>query len=221
MKTFHLHGALGQTYGEKFELDVDNVVLGMRLLCAQHRGMQQMIRAGEFKVVRGSVDTGVQLDELTLAMPIRDEIHIIPVPVGSKRSGLAKILIGVAIIGLAFVGAAFIGGSLLAGLGTGISIGGISTGLTWGSVALFGAMVALSGISQMLSPTPKKVDQKEVDQASSFLFNGAVNNSEQGGPVPLIYGRFLVGSRVISASLAVEDIPITAGGGSGSVGKIS
>ncbi|WP_260627457.1 tail assembly protein [Pseudomonas protegens] len=39
----------------------------------------------------------------------------------------------------------------------------------------------------------------------SYSFNGAVNTSVQGNPVPLLYGRMIVGSAVISAGIYSED----------------
>jgi predicted phage tail protein len=44
----------------------------------------------------------------------------------------------------------------------------------------------------------------------SFLFNGVTNNTQQGGPVPIVMGLHLVGSVVVSASLNAEDIAVDA-----------
>ncbi|BAI75205.1 host specificity protein J (plasmid) [Azospirillum sp. B510] len=70
--------------------------------------------------------------------------------------------------------------------------------VSYGSIALFGASMMLSGISQMLSPTPKA---NLPDTKQSYLFSGPANVSEQGGSVPLVYGRCWVGSTVVSSSL--------------------
>jgi predicted phage tail protein len=76
---------------------------------------------------------------------------------------------------------------------------------------VFGLGLAMfaSGILQMLSPTPEIPDysgREKPDSRPSYLFDGPVNTTEQGGPIPLIYGEVLVGSTIISTSLDVEDI---------------
>ena len=53
-------------------------------------------------------------------------------------------------------------------------------------------------------------DRAAPDDRPSFLFNGVTNNSQQGGPVPLVFGTHLVGSVVINAGLNAEDIPYVA-----------
>jgi len=40
----------------------------------------------------------------------------------------------------------------------------------------------------------------------SYMFNGALNSNEQGGPVPLIYGQARVGSIVISSAITSEEM---------------
>ena len=63
--------------------------------------------------------------------------------------------------------------------------------------------MVLGGVVQLLSP------QQSYDSASSvspenkpsYNFNGPVNTTAQGHPVPLCYGRMIVGSAVISAGL--------------------
>ncbi|HCW20974.1 MAG TPA: phage tail protein, partial [Achromobacter sp.] len=43
------------------------------------------------------------------------------------------------------------------------------------------------------------------DNGASYNFNGPVNTSAQGIPVPVLYGRMIVGSAVISAGIYAED----------------
>jgi predicted phage tail protein len=79
--------------------------------------------------------------------------------------------------------------------------------VTYGNIAMFGASMVLGGIIQALTPMPAVSDMgqfESADQRPSSLFNGAVNTTEQGGPVTWIFGRARVGSRVISAGLTAE-----------------
>ncbi len=69
-----------------------------------------------------------------------------------------------------------------------------------------GAVMALGGVVQMLAP--QQVGQSSRDDANnaaSYNFNGAVNTTAQGNPVPILYGRMIVGSAVISAGIYSED----------------
>ena len=71
-----------------------------------------------------------------------------------------------------------------------------------------GAALMLSGIAVMLTAVPETdgAGQEKPDERRSFLFDGPTNTTEQGGAIPLIYGRMLVGSTIISTSLDAQDI---------------
>ena len=43
------------------------------------------------------------------------------------------------------------------------------------------------------------------DNGASYNFNGPVNTTAQGNPVPLLYGEMFVGSATISAGIYSED----------------
>jgi predicted phage tail protein len=69
-----------------------------------------------------------------------------------------------------------------------------------------GVSLALSGVSQLLTPiplltTPGTSDNGEADPRESFSFSGIQNTSRQGLPVPIVYGETVVGSIVISAGV--------------------
>ena len=64
--------------------------------------------------------------------------------------------------------------------------------------------IALGGIAMLIMGSPTmNSDQTASDAAKrkSFLFNGAINTTEQGGSVPLVYGFTRCGSTVISAGI--------------------
>lgn len=56
------------------------------------------------------------------------------------------------------------------------------------------------GLSLLFAPKPPDTDQSKDE---NYLFTGPENTTEQGGAVPLIYGRCFVGSVVISAGTEV------------------
>ncbi len=120
------------------------------------------------------------------------EIRIVPVVSGSKSGGLFQTVLGVVLIAVGAVASAF--------------------GQAWIGVPLMqmGIALTIGGVIQMLSPTPKSASQQ--DQAStenkpSYLFNGAFNSTQQGLPVPVVYGRMLVGSSVVAVGTWAEAIP--------------
>ena len=67
--------------------------------------------------------------------------------------------------------------------------------------------VVLGAVSAALAPSPSTSGGNPADTRPSFLFNGAVNVTEQGYPVPLIYGIHTSGSIVISAGVDVSELP--------------
>lgn len=73
----------------------------------------------------------------------------------------------------------------------------------------FGAPLIASGIGMILGAIctmlMKPSDDKEKDTGSSYYFNGAVNTTTQGNPVPLVFGRCRVGSAVISSSIDIAE----------------
>jgi predicted phage tail protein len=69
----------------------------------------------------------------------------------------------------------------------------------WGNPAAIsvGASLILGGIAEMLAPKPKtSKGGAAAENKDSHYFGGPVNTEEQGIPVPLIYGRCLVGSHI-------------------------
>lgn len=60
------------------------------------------------------------------------------------------------------------------------------------------------GISLLVAKLMEQDDPKVV-QTTSFVFRSAENTTKQGGPVPVGYGRMIIGSRVVSVnSFAVD-----------------
>jgi predicted phage tail protein len=68
-----------------------------------------------------------------------------------------------------------------------------------------GASLAIGGIAQLLTPTPK-LGTSENDPRRSYSFSGIQNVSRQGVPVPVIYGEVFTGSVVISAGINTEEV---------------
>lgn len=209
--TVVLHGALAARFGQSFDLDVRNPVEAVRALMAQIQGFRRAIRDGHYRIVRerDRVADSLSADEMKLRLGRGKVLHIVPV-VGGSASGWGKILTGIAIVGLAIVAPYALGlaGSIGAGLST--SVIGVSGIATFGQIAGFGALVALSGVAQMLAPGPKAGKGAE-DRKESFLFGSSENVTAQGGPVPVVFGEFVTGSVVISSGLSTEEMSTSSG----------
>jgi len=76
-----------------------------------------------------------------------------------------------------------------------------------------GLGLVAAGVINLLSKPPKFEDFRDFSDPSkaksSYLFNGPVNVTREGGPVPILYGRLLIGSQVISTSYEITDRQIS------------
>lgn len=183
MKQIHLHGSLGAHFGERFSLEVRDPAEAVRALTVQLPGFRAAIEASNWHVIRGPLDGGDDLDEegLAVALGNQREIHIMPAVEGAGE--VFNVIAGAA---LATVGV-FTGNPYLIAAGAGMAIGGVVQMTT---------SVPGSNYNERESPAERP----------SFLFDGPVNTSTQGLPVPVIYGRVRVGSVVISAGMTAEEL---------------
>tara|TARA_Y100000310_G_scaffold294574_1_gene325149 strand:+ start:31 stop:666 length:636 start_codon:yes stop_codon:yes gene_type:complete len=84
----------------------------------------------------------------------------------------------------------------------------IFAGATNPYTAMIGIMLMTLGASNLLSQPPPLPEQRQMLNpssdpqalANSYLFSGPVNVINEGGPVPLGYGRLIVGSQVVMSS---------------------
>jgi predicted phage tail protein len=210
MRNVYLYGDLAKQFGPVFRIRANTIGAVIRLLEANFKGkFMARVLHGEYRVVAGKgfedanathFDDELVRSDLNLGSK---DLHIMPAPQGS--GGVFRVVLGVVLIGAALV---LSGGTLGAAIPGFL---GTSLGMTYSSLALFGASMALGGLSQMLTPVPKigadsYAGRETADERPSFIFNGAVNTTEQGGPVPVIYGRMRVGSTVISGGITTENI---------------
>lgn len=214
-RNVYLHGILADKYGAgPHVLDADTPALITRGLCSTLPGIKQDIRENNFYFARGEDhwDNYLTQDAIVNGFELGgvDECHLIPAIEGSDRSGI-KLVVGVVVLAVATAGAAgLLGGTAAAGGGLAFGAeAGIGLGITWGNIALVGAGLALQGISGLLAPTPElgeATNAESAEERPSFIFNGPVNVQEQGGPVPLTFGRVKTGSVVVSSGIRVEQI---------------
>lgn len=179
-----IEGAMGAKFGRVWNLAVSTPQEALRLIDANKPGLLNWIRQNaaiydRYKVVcTYENDRKEHLDEASFGLLRRAKvIRFVPIPLGAGAA--VRIIVGVALIISSFYG-----------------------GGPWALSA--GISMVLGGVIQALTPIPKKKDSGASTQSN--YFNGPENTIQQGVPVPLIYGRCLVGSHAISANLSINKI---------------
>mgnify|MGYP006280270435 CR=1 FL=1 len=200
MRTILLLGELGQKFGRMHRLDVRSPAEAVRALCANFPEFMRFVSSSVKRNVGYRVVTGGESISINqLHNPASQRIVIAPVIAGAGGDDpFTNILIGGLIIAAAF----YTGGATLVA-GEGIVFSGLAGQVAFG----VGVSLALGGVAQMLAPTPQSNAPQE-QTPPSYVFNGAINTQAQGQPVPIGYGRLIVGSAVISASIGVDDLSI-------------
>lgn len=208
-----LYGPLAKFVGQRsFMAEVSSAAEAVRMLLANFPGLEKHMADQYYKVVVDNYES--KLEEIHY--PASSRIQIIPV-VGGAGGGTGSILAGIGLVAAAIL-LAPIGGGFL-GLGANILAGSFTVGAA-ASVAIgsIGVALVLGGVSQLLSPTPQlgqlgpttpsfnTTENTELDPQKSYSFSGIQNTSQQGVPVPLIYGETFVGSVVISAGIDTDNI---------------
>lgn len=193
MTEIELGGILGKTFGKYHKRLISTTSEAVRALCCTLKGFEQFLNTSKqrgltYAVFKGSKNIG----EDDLQFPVTGEIiRIVPVIIGSKKSGILQTILGAALVVV------------------GVVISGMSYG--WAS-PVGGAMVSAGiglmagGVIQMLSPQAAGLASKQdADNRASYAFGGVTNTSAQGYPVPLLYGKRRIGGAIISAGIYVED----------------
>lgn len=200
LRKIKLYGPLAEFIGRRvLQADIATAAEAVRFLVANFPGVEKHMADQHYRVSTGAVD--LTLDELHYPAG-QEEVRIVPVVAGAGGS-TGQILLGVGLIAASFLlpgaGAfgttsvfgvsAAQGGAVLAGIGTALSV--------------VGASLVLGGVSQLLSPVPKVAQgvDTQSDPRKSYNFSGIQQTSRQGIAVPVVYGKTLTGSVVISAGV--------------------
>jgi len=201
LRKVRLYGQLAKFVGRTvLEADLSTTAEVVRMLIANFPALEEHMADQHYKVLVGK--RALTLDELHFPVG-QEEIKIVPVVVGAGGNAGLTILAGVALVALSFVS---FGGTAFAGAAGASGIFG-GTGAAFGSSSLFfiGAGLVLTGISQAISPVPAIPQGPDTEQdprkSQSYSFSGVQNTSRGGTPVPIVYGKTLTGSIVISAGI--------------------
>jgi len=200
LRKIKLYGELAEFVGHKeFEVKADTLAHAVSFLINNFQGIERFMSPKYYQVKVGDYS----INEEEFAHPIgKEDIHFIPVISGAGR-GFGKILLGAAMIGLAFA----TGGASFGAEGLTFKASSLGGAFVAKAVTGIGAVLVLSGVSDMLFPLPDvpKFESTE-DPRLSFSFGGTQQTGRAGTPVPLVYGEIFTGSVVISGGIDTEQV---------------
>lgn len=188
VRRVYLYGSFADKFGsDPLELAVNSAPLTLLALKSILPGWRDHLRDNSQIVFVISGDDksnprGVEAEFIDSQFGDATEVHILPALEGAGIEFAAM-------LGIQNVFAAFVVNA----------IGNALVSMVLGSV-----MQALAPSVSTGAGTRHSANQKQ-----SFIYNGAVNVQEQGGPVPLLYGYFMAGSVVVSSAVDVEQLLTT------------
>ncbi|EID5622277.1 tail assembly protein [Salmonella enterica] len=189
MTNIKLSGSLAKMFGRAHQRLISTPREVFRALSVTVPGFEKYLNTSKARGLTYAVMVGKRnISESDLDFPnAGQEIRIVPVIMGSKRSGILQTILGSALVAVS------------------IWIPGVSIAAS-NMMFAAGASMALGGIAQMLSPQPGGLASKQdADNKASYAFGGVTNTTAQGNPVPLAYGKRRIGGAIISAGIYVED----------------
>jgi predicted phage tail protein len=184
-KRIKLLGKLGQKFGREWKLDIDSPAEAIRGIATNRPEMVDYIRdSSEYGVIYHVLTPDRVFDEATIHSEFAHNTLIVS-PQIQGAGALGKGLLGVTLLASSF----FIPGA--------IGVLGLTINST--TVGLLGAALIGQGISQALSSSPETPDSDQ-KKKESFLFQNAQEVTQEGRPVPLVYGEFAVKSPIVISS---------------------
>jgi predicted phage tail protein len=175
------HGNLAEALGRKdWSLKVSSVSEALRAIdVLSKRRLSQVIFSNEKQNIKYKILTDDKDSEMFLNKSMKS-IDIVPVLEGAGDDAKDIALVA--------------GGAMMFGMG-----------LHMENMMMMqiGAFAILTGMSNLLAENPEFEDFREMQQTNkkeSYLFSGPINTYNPGGPVPVGYGRVMVGSLAIAYS---------------------
>ncbi|WP_337157593.1 tail assembly protein [Pseudomonas putida] len=186
-----LCGFLRRLFGKEhnFVLDRGDPREAVKAMDVNHPGFANELAKAQSRGLRFAIfKDGKNIGEDDLGRGGAREIRFVPVIEGSKRAGSLQTIIGAALV----------------------VVGAVASAAGFGAVGVpmmkMGAVVAVGGVIQMLSPQAKGLSQSAApENMPSYAFGSAKNTTASGNPVPICIGERRWGGAIISASIYAED----------------
>lgn len=187
LREVRLYGVLGRKFGRVHRLAVGSPREAMQALSVVLPGFAtHVLEHNEpgYHVFIGKRGQGsIGAEQLERPVSAREPICVVPAVAGAKSAGLFQTILGIGLLGLGFVNPVFFKA---------------------------GAYLALGGVVQAIAAHATGSPEPKAAGVPSYHFDGPVNTTQEGLPVPLRYGRTIFGPAVISAGILTEDIKAAA-----------
>ena len=179
MTEVFLEGRLGQVLGRRFSFKTKTLKETLNAIEANTSRLRSYFLNSKKRAFAIFVDDKEVSIDRNLICNVRDKkVRIIPILFGAVAATSAAIVAAI-------------------GIKTGVKVAVFIVGAVLAAALSFGISLL---ISKLMEP-----DDPQIVTTSSFIFGQAENVAKQGLPVPVGYGRFIVGSRVVSVnSFAVD-----------------
>lgn len=179
-----LHGPLAR-FGKVWNLDVRSPAEAVNAIDRMKGGFRKLIwdlhqKGFQFRVRTKNFD--YTSENLLMTVGSANRLDIIPILMGSSA------------------GVRFVIGAVL--VVAGFALYGSGSPVLGQALISAGASMMIGSVAEMLAPKVKKEDLE--NNAKNWTLSGPSNTSEQGVPIPIIYGEVLTGSHVVSSSLVSE-----------------
>lgn len=187
-----LYGDLGRKFGKVHRYAAKTASECVKAMCVTLPGFREYFAPNYYRVLRAGKEV-LDVDGACTPQSNKESIRIIPVVTGAGGNGLFGIILGAVLIFAPYMAPAF-----FAGMAPAIASG----------IASIGWSLLIGGVSQLLFAPDKPQSAGNYEAANNqpnYSFSGAVNTVAQGNPVPICYGRLIVGSQVISAGLTSQE----------------
>jgi predicted phage tail protein len=183
MTNIILHGILAKEFGENFRMKIHKAINVIKAIDVNRKNFNKRI----FELSREGLNYTIivdgkkitELEELNIQKEPQ-EIHLVPLIMGSGGVALVTAAIGTAIV--AGSTAAFVAAAINFVILTVVSV----------------------GLQMLLAPKPDSgppISSSTKALAESFAFSNKENVATQGSAVPVGYGRLKVGSQLIQMSI--------------------
>jgi predicted phage tail protein len=198
LREVRLYGELGRRFGRVHLLAVSTAREAARALCAVLDGFEREflgadgLRSYHVFVGRGAARRDISENQVIEPVGATEPIRFVPVIAGAKSAGATQIILGSLLV--------------VASIALNVWSQGALNAITTPMLKL-GVILILGGVVGLISRQRQKSDPAASD-TPSYAYDGPVNNTQEGGPVPLAFGRVVCGSTVISQGLSTEALVV-------------